>query len=71
MSATDPPTRARRVLPSMSPQDRRSRLRPDAECAVLVDVGALGGDAADGVTIALDKSFRSRLTVPEGVLARS
>jgi hypothetical protein len=55
----------------MSPQDRRSRLRPDAECAVLVDVGALGGDAADGVTIALDKSFRSRLTVPEGVLARS
>jgi len=29
----------------------------DAEYAALVDVGALGGDAADGVTSALDKSF--------------
>jgi len=31
------------------PQDRRRRLRPDAECAAGVDVGALGGDAADEV----------------------
>jgi hypothetical protein len=36
-------------LPSATPQDRRRRLRPDAGCAGLVDVGALGGDGADGV----------------------
>jgi hypothetical protein len=29
------------------PHDRRRRLRPDAECAGLVDVGAVGGDASD------------------------
>jgi hypothetical protein len=36
-------------LPSVSPHDRRRRLRPDAECAGLVDVGAVGGDAVDDV----------------------
>jgi len=34
-------------LPSVMPHDRRRRLRPDAECAGLVDVGAVGGDASD------------------------
>jgi hypothetical protein len=34
-------------LPSASPQDRRRRLRPDAECAAVVDGGAIGGDADD------------------------
>jgi hypothetical protein len=33
----------------VSPRDRCRRLRPDAECAWLVDVGAVGGDAADDV----------------------
>jgi hypothetical protein len=32
-------------LPSVTPQDRGRRLRPDAECAALVDVGAVDGDA--------------------------
>jgi hypothetical protein len=36
-------------LPSATPQDRRRRLRPDAECAGLGDVGAVGDDARDEV----------------------
>jgi hypothetical protein len=36
-------------LPSVTPQDRRRRLQPDAECAGLVDMGAIGGDAEDDV----------------------
>jgi hypothetical protein len=36
-------------LPSASPHDRCRRLQPDADCAGLVDVGAVGGDAADEV----------------------
>jgi hypothetical protein len=36
-------------LPSATPQDRRRRLGPDAECAGLGDVGAVGGDVADDV----------------------
>jgi hypothetical protein len=35
-------------LSCATPHDRR-RLRPDADRAVLVDVGAVGGDAADDV----------------------
>jgi len=31
------------------PHDRRRRLQPDADSAALVNVGALGGDAADDV----------------------
>jgi hypothetical protein len=31
------------------PPDRDRRLQPDADRAALVDVGALGGDAADGI----------------------
>jgi hypothetical protein len=34
-------------LPSATSQDRDRRLRPDTECAALVDVGAFGGDAGD------------------------
>jgi hypothetical protein len=34
---------------SVTPHDRRRRLQTDAECAALVDGGALGGDAADDV----------------------
>ncbi len=30
-------------------RSRCRRLQPDVDCAGLVDVGALGGDAADGV----------------------
>ena len=43
--------RARRPagLPSATPQDRGRRLRPDANGAGIVDVGAVGGDAADDV----------------------
>jgi hypothetical protein len=36
-------------LPSATPRDRGRRLRLDAGCAGLVDVGVLVGDAADGV----------------------
>ena len=35
-------------LPYATPQDRGRRLRPHAECAGLVDVGALGGDVGRG-----------------------
>jgi hypothetical protein len=52
---------ARRVLPSVTPHDRRRRLQPDAECATLVDVGALGGDiirrALAGETITFKSDF--------------
>ena len=40
---------ARRDCPPVTPQDRRRRLQPDAECAGLVDMGAIGGDAEDDV----------------------
>jgi len=36
-------------LPTVTPHDRRRRLRPDAECGGLVEEGAVGGDAAEGV----------------------
>jgi hypothetical protein len=36
-------------LPTVTSQSRRRRLRPDAECGAVVEVGALGGDAADDV----------------------
>ncbi len=35
--------------PEDIPPDRDRRLQPDADRAALVDVGALGGDAADGI----------------------
>jgi len=42
------PWRPAELLPVL-PHDRGRRLRLDADSAALVDVGAFGGDAADGV----------------------
>ena len=45
-------------LPSVMPHDRRRRLRPDAECAGLVDVSAVGGDASDDELSQVGKNDR-------------
>jgi hypothetical protein len=57
-------------LPSVSPQNRRRRLRPGAECPAVVDVGALGGDAADDILGGKGKFDLKRSLLPTADVGR-